>query len=183
MKLFRYEGYKVIISEEAYTLKPFRVIWNRDKSKSKDRALMELSYIYFMIDPRSDYQYIIDEEERSKNIIEGEGLPSNWKPDKIVKEGMKFYASFRTTSAMLLEDLRATIDNVRKALRSFSFEDLDEKDRVNAIKNVASTIATLPKLIKDLDETEKLIASEMKEAHGKVRGQKEKSLLEDGINL
>lgn len=183
MKLFKYEGYKVIISEEAYTLKPFRVIWNRDKSKSKDRALMELSYIYFMIDPRSDYQYIIDEEERSKNIIEGEGLPSNWKPDKTVKEGMKFYASFKTTSAMLLEDLRATIDNVRKALRSFSFEDLDEKDRVNAIKNVASTIATLPKLIKDLDETEKLIASEMKEAHGKVRGQKEKSLLEDGINL
>lgn len=183
MKLFKYEGYKVTISEEAYTLKPFRIIWNRDKSKSKDRALMELGYIYFMIDPRSDYQYIIDEEERSKNIIEGEGLPNNWKPDKVVKEGMKFYESFRTTSAMLLEDLRATIDNVRKALRSFSFEDLDEKDRVNAIKSVASTIATLPKLIKDLDETEKLIASEMKEAHGKVRGQKEKSLLEDGINL
>ncbi len=183
MKLFKYEGYKVTISEEAYTLKPFRIIWNRDKSKSKDRALMELGYIYFMIDPRSDYQYIIDESERSKNIIEGEGLPSNWKPDKVVKEGMKFYESFRTTSAMLLEDLRATIDNVRKALRSFSFEDLDEKDRVNAIKSVASTIATLPKLIKDLDETEKLIASEMKEAHGKVRGQKEKSLLEDGINL
>ena len=183
MKLFKYEGYKVTISEEAYTLKPFRIIWNRDKSKSKDRALMELGYIYFMIDPRSDYQYIIDESERSKNIIEGEGLPSNWKPDKVVKEGMKFYESFRTTSAMLLEDLRATIDNVRKALRSFSFEDLDEIDRVNAIKSVASTIATLPKLIKDLDETEKLIASEMKEAHGKVRGQKEKSLLEDGINL
>ena len=45
MKLFRYEGYKVVISEEAYALKVFRQIWNRDKTASKDRAIMELGYI------------------------------------------------------------------------------------------------------------------------------------------
>ena len=72
MKLFRYEGYKVVISEEAFALKVFRQIWNRDRSVNKDKAIMELGYVYFMTDPRSDYQYIVDEDERSKAIIEGE---------------------------------------------------------------------------------------------------------------
>ena len=72
IKLFKYEGYKLNISEEALLLKPFKEIWQRDKSKNKDKALQELGYIYFMSDPRSDYQYLVDEEERSKAIKEGE---------------------------------------------------------------------------------------------------------------
>ena len=68
IKLFSYEGFKVVISEEALLLKPFKTIWNRDKSKDKNRALQELGFIYFFCDPRSDYQYLIDEEEREKSI-------------------------------------------------------------------------------------------------------------------
>ena len=181
MKLFRYEGYKVVISEEAFALKVFRQIWNSDRSVNKDKAIMELGYVYFLSDPRSDYQYIVDEDERSKAIIEGEGLPSNWKPDKVVTEAITFYKSLKSTSALLLEDTRAVIDNVRKTLRKFSFDDMEDKDRVNAIKSVASTIATIPKLIKDLDEAEKAVTSEMQNTIGKVRGQKEKSIFEDGI--
>ena len=45
-----------------------------------------------MEDPRSDYQYIIDRDERSKAIKEGEGLKSTWQPDGTVKEAMKLYA-------------------------------------------------------------------------------------------
>ena len=35
MKLFKYESYQVTIEPEALTLKPFKVIWDRDKSKHK----------------------------------------------------------------------------------------------------------------------------------------------------
>ena len=181
MKLLKYEGFKVTIAPEALALAPFKKLWNRDRSVSKDRAISEISYIYFMVDPRSDYQYLVDEDERSKAIIEGEGLPSNWKPDKVVTEAITFYKSLKSTSALLLEDTRAVIDNVRKTLRKFSFDDMEDKDRVNAIKSVASTIATIPKLIKDLDEAEKAVTSEMQNTLGKVRGQKEKSIFEDGI--
>ena len=58
IKLFKYEGYKLNISEEALLLKPFKEIWQRDKSKNKDKALQELGYVYFISDPRSDYQYL-----------------------------------------------------------------------------------------------------------------------------
>ena len=55
MKLFKYEGYKITISEEALALIPFKKIWTRDRSTNKNRAISELGFIYFMADPRSDY--------------------------------------------------------------------------------------------------------------------------------
>ena len=54
IKLFRYEGYKIIISEEALALKPFKQIWQRDRTVNKDKAIAELGFIYFFCDPRSD---------------------------------------------------------------------------------------------------------------------------------
>lgn len=182
MKLFRYEGYKVVISEEAFALKVFRQIWNRDRSVNKDKAIMELGYVYFMADPRSDYQYIVDEDERSKAIIEGEGLPSNWKPDKMIIEAIKFYEGMKSTSALLLEDTRVAIDKVRKFLKEVNLEDTDDKGRpIYTINSITSTIKMIPQLIKDLDDAEKAIKADMQNTSGKVRGQKEKSLLEDGI--
>ena len=38
MKLFKYEGYKITISEEALLLKPFKAIWKIDKSLNKEKA-------------------------------------------------------------------------------------------------------------------------------------------------
>ena len=182
MKLFKYEGYKVVISEEAFALKVFRQIWNRDRSVNKDKAIMELSYIYFMVDPRSDYQYLVDEDERSKAIIEGEGLPENWKPDKAVIEAMQFYSSIKSTSALLLEDTRVAIDKVRQFLKTVDLEALDEKGKpIYTINSITSTIKMIPQLIKDLDDAEKAIKADMQNTSGKVRGQKEKSLLEDGV--
>ena len=182
MKLFKYEGYKVVISEEAFALKVFRQIWNRDRSVNKDKAIMELGYIYFMVDPRSDYQYLVDEDERSKAIIEGEGSPSNWKPDKLIIEAMKFYEGMKSTSALLLEDTRVAIDKVRKFLKEVNLEDTDDKGRpIYTINSITSTIKMIPQLIKDLDDAEKAIKADMQNTSGKVRGQKEKSLLEDGI--
>ena len=55
MKLFKYDAYKITISEEAFALSPFRKIWNRDRSTNKNRAISELGFIYFMADTRSDY--------------------------------------------------------------------------------------------------------------------------------
>ena len=179
MKLFKYEGYKVVISEEAFALKVFRQIWNRDRSVNKDKAIMELGYVYFMTDPRSDYQYLVDEDERSTAIIDGEGLPSGWKPDKAITEAMEFYSRFKPTAALLLEDTRYAVDKLRKLLREIDLNQLDDKGKpiytLNSIKQV-------PSLAKDLDEAEKALASEMR-SEGKMRGQGEKTIFEDNLDL
>ena len=53
--------------------------------------------------------------------------------------------------------------------------------RKPALRPITSTIKMIPQLIKDLDDAEKAIKADMQNTSGKVRGQKEKSLLEDGI--
>ena len=176
MKLFKYEGYRIVISEEALLLKPFKKIWDRDKTKNKEKAYMELGFIYFYCDPRSDYQYLTDEAERLKAIKEGEGIPDKWSPDNIVKEAMNFYNGFKPTSALLLEDTRNMVNGYRAKLREITkdMSNLEIKD----IKDIGAIIKQIPALVKDLDEAERAVSKEIIESN-KVRGSQEKSIYED----
>lgn len=178
MKLLKYEGYKVVIEPELLTLKPFKQIWTRDKTVNKDKALAEIAFIYFMTDPRSDYQYLVDDKERMEAIKEGEGLPPKWEPDRIVTEAMEFYKSFKPISALLLEDTRFMVDKYRKRLKAQEFDELEIKD----LKEAGTLIKQIPSLVKDLNEAEKALNSEMRES-GRMRGQGEKTIFEDDLAL
>jgi hypothetical protein len=178
MKLLKYEGYKVVIEPELLTLKPFKQIWTRDKTVNKDKALAEIAFIYFMTDPRSDYQYLVDDKERMKAIKEGEGLPPKWEPDKIVTEAMEFYKSFKPISALLLEDTRFMVNKFRAKLRELDFDSLEVKE----FKEITAIVKQITPLIRDLDEAEKALNSEMRSS-GKMRGQGEKTIFEDDLAL
>ena len=179
MKLFKYEGYKITISEEALLLKPFKTIWKRDKSLNKEKALSELGFIYFFCDIRSDYQYIVDEEARIASIKEGEGMPEDWTPDSVVLEAMQFYNTFKPTSALLLEDTRSAVDKLRKLLREIDLTQTDDKGKpIYTLNTITATIKQVPSLVKDLDEAERSIAKEIAQSD-KVRGAQSKSIYED----
>lgn len=182
IRLFKYESYKLTVEPEALLLKPFRQIWKRDRSAGKEKAMMELGFVYFFCDPRSDYQYITDEEQRKKSIKEGEGLPENWEPDKLVREAMEFYSGFKPVSALLLEDTRYAVDKLRKMLRDIDLTLMDDKGKpVYTLNTVAATIKQIPSLVKDLDEAERALAKEMVQSD-KVRGKQEKAIYEDMLD-
>ena len=179
MKLFKYEGYKITISEEALALIPFKKIWTRDRSANKNRAISELGFIYFMADPRSDYQYIIDEESRKTSIKEGEGLPSDWEPDNLVLEAMEFYKTFKPASALLLEDTRVAVDKLRTLLREIDLGAVDDKGKpIYTLNTITATIKQIPNLVKDLNDAEAAITKEIAQSN-KVRGAQEKAMYED----
>lgn len=179
MKLFKYEGYKITISEEALLLKPFKTIWKRDRSQNKEKALMELGFIYFFCDIRSDYQYIVDEDARKESIKEGEGLPKDWEPDDVLLEAMEFYNTFKPTSALLLEDTRYAVDKLRKLLREIDLTQTDDKGKpIYTLNTVTATIKQVPSLVRDLDEAERSIAKEIAQSD-KVRGAQTKAIYED----
>lgn len=181
MKLFRYKGFKVEVAEEALLLKPFRDVWER--IEDKDLALLELGYIYFMADPRSDYMYIVDAEERSRAIIAGEGMPKRWKPTKVVNDAIAFYKTFVPTAALLLEDTRVAVEKLRKLLRNIDLSAVDDKGKpIYTLNTVTATIKQVPLLAKDLDAAEKALSSEMQQ-QSKMRGNAEKSLMEDSLDI
>ena len=181
MKLFKYEGYNLTISEEAFMLKPFKDIWRRDKSKGKDRALQELAYIYFMEDSRSDYQIYVDKEERSRQVKLGEGIPESWKPDKLVTDAQEFYAGFKSEAALLLEDIRVAITKLREFIKTIDLSAVDDKGKpIYTLNTYTATIKQIPELITSLDEAEKSIHKEAV-ISDKVRGSVEKAMFEDDL--
>ena len=179
MKLLKYEGYNLTFEPEILTLKVFKKLFTRDKTKDKSKFLQELGYIYFMLDPRSDYMYITDEDERSKAIIMGEGLSDTWKVDSILQDAMDYYKSFRPTSALLLEDTRVAVDKLREALRSINITETDDKGRpIYTLNTIVATIKQVPSLVKDLDDAERAISKEIVQ-NDKIRGSVEKAMYED----
>ena len=183
MKLVRYIGYEVKPSEELMLLKCFRKLWNRDRSKNKDKALSEIGFIYFHYDPRSDYMFITNERERFERIVEDTGLDSNWKPDELLTECIETYVkNTNTTVSGLLEDTRYAIEAVRVELRNINMKEEDSKGRrVHTIKSVTETAAKVPELMEKFAKAEELMNRELFEKESRVRGQAEKKIMEDGF--
>lgn len=179
MKLLKYEGYNVTFEPEILTLRVFKKLYQRDRTKDKSKFIQELGFIYFYADPRSDYQYITDPEDRIKAIVEGQGLDSNWTIDKILQEAIDYYKTFSPTSALLLEDTRVAVDKLRSMLRNINLEETDDKGRpLYTLNTIVATIKQVPALVKDLDEAERTIAKEIVQ-NDKVRGSVEKAMYED----
>lgn len=179
MKLLKYEGFNITFEPELLTLKVFKKLHQRDKTKDKNKFIQELGFIYFFADPRSDYQYITDEDDRISAIIEGQGLPKDWSIDKLLQEAIDYYKTFSPTSALLLEDTRVAVDKLRLMLRNINLEDTDDRGKpIYTLNTVVATIKQVPSLVKDLDEAERAIAKEIVQ-NDKVRGSAEKAMYED----
>lgn len=179
IRLFKYENYEVKVEPEALLLTPFKILYERDKSKDKSMAKQELAFVYFMKDPRSDYQYIIDERDREKEVIIGLGMSEKWKPDSAVKDAMMFYERFKPISAGLLEDTRIAVNKLRELLRNIDLTEVDKNDKpVYTLNTITATIKQIPSLVKDLDEAERSLAKEIAQSD-KVRGASEKAIYED----
>ena len=174
MKLFKYEGYEVRVAPEALTLKPFKKLWDRDKSKDKERAIMEFSFLYFYCDPRSDYQYIVDDEDRMEAVKNGEGFSDDWKPDALLKAAIDFYRSFDTSAALLL---RVAAEAVKKVQETFTtLEPTDTK----SLKEYLTTLKLIPEVATMLKDAEKTLNEEME--YGEAKGSIEKTLFDDGLD-
>ena len=174
MKLFKYEGYEVRVAPEALTLKPFKKIWDRDKSKSKETAINEFSFLYFYCDPRSDYQYITDNDDRLEAVKEGLGLPSEWKPDSALKAAVDFYSSFDSSAARLLRMAAKEIDKVQKTLDNMT------PDSYKELREQISAMKMIPEIASMIQEAEKALNTE--EEYGEARGQIEKAMFDDGLD-
>lgn len=182
MKLIKYENYQVLPTEEAMLVKPIRDLYNEDTSENKEFFIQQISYLYFMVDPRSTYMDILEEDERAAKIIYQEGLPKDFEPsDKLIK-AMNIYKELTTTTSMkLLNSMRIAIKKIGDFVETVDLFALDDKGKaVYSVSQITSATDKIPGLAKKLIETEKIVAAEIEQV-GRARGGNEnKKLLEDG---
>jgi len=184
MRLVDLINNQVTISEEAYLLKPFKAIWDRDKSKDKARALAEMGYIYFMEDFKSDFSDIVDEEAREAEVIGSVDLPPSWKEDKVVRIAREFYRkrSEEVLPLLFLHDIKIAIDRMRTQFREVDFLATDNRGKLKYdIEKFARTIEKSVGLLEGLSKLENMVKKELQSKKDKV-GSKSKALFEDGID-
>lgn len=174
MRLIKIENYELKIADEALLIKPIRMLWNQDRSSKKEKFYEQMSYLYFMADPRSSYAYLLNEEEKKQAIIEQEGLPKDFKPSKLLEDAMEIYKKHTVTvSQKLLESSLIGANKVSIFLREVDLTEEDDKGRPKyqvstitaALKNVEGIVASIQNLQKKVDQEV--------EDNTKVRGSQE----------
>ena len=176
MSLLDFENAELVIKPEALAIKAFKTVWDNDKTVDKYKAIQLLSYIYFMYDPRSDYMYLTDDEDRHTKITEDLGFRKNWKITKDMQKAIEVYQqNIQTTSSQILETSRKIVDRMNKYLLEVDFDEV-------GIDKVSNVTNRLPDIIEKLQKAEKLVVQELEE-NEKLRGDKHKKLCEDGFNF
>lgn len=185
MNLIRWKDSEIQISPEAYGIKVFRNIWNADRSKYKEKAISMLTTLFFLYDPRSEYQYIVDIEERLDRIKEDTGLDKNWKPDKLFNEAIPVYIKLtETTSSRMLETNRLVVDKLTAYLKEMEVGEEDDKGKLkNPLSSIVRTIQDCTKLSLDISIAERKIHDEIEEKSIKMRGDGDKTIGDDGFNF
>lgn len=181
MYILEYENYTVTPTQEAFLIRPIRNLFNKDKSKTKDRFMTQMSILYFVSDPRSSYAYILDEKERLAEVLRQEGLPSNYKMDEDLVAAMAEYKKHvKTTSSELIDATRLAIKKLSEYLASIDLHEEDDKGKPKyTISNITSALKQIPGLLEQLNIVEKKVIAEIEESE--ARGSAEKGIMEDGL--
>ena len=184
MKLVTVENFELKVADEALLVKPIRRLWNADRSGKKEVFYQQMSYLFFMTDPRSNYSYLVEEEDRHKAIVEQEGLPLYFKPSDLLVSAMEVYQKLViTSSTKLLESTRVAVDALSEELKSTKERLSERTDKGAAVFKANDIMGSLEKVLKfipQLQDLERKVASEIQD-NTKARGG-QKALFEDGID-
>ena len=182
MKLVKVENYQVQFDDEFLLLKPFRQLYKADKNRDKRGFMDFLTIVYYTYDPRSDYSYIVNEEERLKEVCITNGLEEP-KFSELQKECIALYKKLTTTvSQELLRSTKVAVGKVREFLENINLNATDDKGKpLYTINSVTTAIRQIPQLAKDVMEAERAVAKEIQEQGTARGGNNSKGLMEDGI--
>ena len=145
--------------------------------------MQQMSYMFFMVDPRSTYAYITDEKAREEMIIKQEGLPKDFHPSSTLVEAMKIYGEHTvTSSSRLLTSIRvaieALVDEMNES-KDILNERTDKGARVTKTNDLIQSINNVMKMIPQLQDLERKVAAEIQEKDTRAKGAENK-LFEDG---
>lgn len=181
MNLIKVENYEITVSDEALLVGPIRKLWKQDRSKGKEAFLKQMSVLYFVYSPCSNYFYISDEKERLKEVLDQEGI-TDFSMSPEFKEAVEAYKKVNhLPEIQLLEDVYSFLEKSRKTLRDIDYDSLDDaKDKLNAMKSGMGIVSLIPKLMTDLKSARDAVNKELQD-QGKNRGSQELNVGDQGL--
>jgi hypothetical protein len=158
-------GMQVTVVPETLTIQVFRDLFDRDKSKTKDNAFKDFTYIYHTCDYNSPYSNYPEAERKSKVI--SEVVSKGYKPDKKVEEACVSYKELIETP--ITKMYQVTKDKVNEII-DFVNTTIVNEDNLTVFQKM---VIDFTKFASSYKELEKLVRSEKDAASAKIRGDKQ----------
>lgn len=172
MKVFDLIDNKVQIKPESLLIYPFSEIWKGDKSKLKESAHKDITFIWFFCD--FDSPYFSYEENERVNLIKDQVLEDpKYKPSKLVQSAIEAYKKLNLSPSMrMLDAAYSAIFKMDDYFKNVDFEDGDEIDKVQ------KAITNMPKMIQAINESKELCKKEQSSSE-RIRGNASLNIFED----
>ena len=172
---------EIEISPYALTIKQFKVLWDRDKTKTKKRAIGELSFVYFYGDIRSIYnKQGLTEEEKVAEIPNDLDLGKKWKPDELIQAAVEKYVDeMQSQSLLLVTDAQTGVNKLRRFFREVDLMALDDKGKpIYNISQFTAAIKQIRTINKELKDAYNDVLKELDEG-GNIYGGGQVGIFED----
>jgi len=163
--LFEVENKAVIPHTETLLISPFKEIWERDKSKGKQFAIEDFSYIEFMSSMKKTNPYRQYPEDRKHDVIKEAVITrDDWEADNLIKEAIKVMDKFQKEASTTYNYYIAAKQATENMQKFFEEVDLSERnfksgnpvykprDITNALTDTEKVLANIKGLEKKVEE-------------------------------
>lgn len=160
------------VTIEGIHIPEFRAIWEADDSEDKIRASQTLSYIYHIIDFKSVYSKL-PENERISQVKEDFSISEfSEKEQALVDAAINKYKKLTETPALrLLTAARFAVDKFIEYFYSIDFEERDMQGKpIFSARELSSNLEKIGKIIQSLEELQKVVEKEQSSATQIKRG-------------
>ena len=168
MELLTIADGRLSVSPMALTIKEFNDIWETDKTKTKDNAVKELSFVYFMCWYKSPYK-AYDENRRVERIKNDVIRDSKWEIPQRVVDAMKKFEELMVSDSPSMSLLKSAQKAISKVQDYFDTVDIRNDAKGTKMATLIKTMGSIDAIMKGLASLENKVEQELQSV-GRVRG-------------
>lgn len=181
VEIFEMHNSHVTPVKELLLVSPFKELWERDKSKHKETAIREFSYICFLVSPRKSNPYAgYHIDVKKQKIIEGI-WKEEWEPDELIEEGVALYKEWLESASPSMRYFSAVKAGIEETINFFESVDFNERtDKGVPVYKIGEVIAALKsanEVLKSMTDLQDRVEQELYES-SKTKAGKEINLFE-----
>jgi len=145
VEIFEMHNSHVTPVKELLLIYPFSEIWDRDKSKHKETAIREFSYICFSVSPKKTNPYAgYHVDVKKTKIVQGLWKDEEWIPDELVEEATRLYEEWLMNASPSMRYYNAVKSGIEETINFFENVDFNERtDKGIPVYKIGEVIAAL----------------------------------------
>jgi len=173
--MFTFKDNAVTVDPKLLFIPEFRRIWDRDKTKAKKRANLELAFVYYTADYKSEYNaYGLEKEELIAKDIMGD---IKYLADELMLEAIEKYEKMQESySLRYLKSTRKTVDSLILYYEQLQYDPKGE-NKDFAPDKITKALKETEVIVEKLEKWDKKVLAE--EEGMQIRGGGRVGMFED----